>query len=108
MASLYAIIADQSNGEFLTILFLGLIFLAVVLYKYDIIEKRQLRPTGLDKALIYSSAGIALFCGILLFGKLLFPDNVDSLLQLLGLRDALKSATLSFQTLVLGVMSLLI
>lgn len=107
MASLYALFADQSNGEFFTIMFLGLIFLAVVLYKNDVIEKRHLRPTGFDKALIYASGFIALFCGILLFGKLLFPDNVDTLLQLLGLRDALKSATLSFQSVVLGILGLL-
>ncbi|HAE39329.1 MAG TPA: hypothetical protein DCG57_11920 [Candidatus Riflebacteria bacterium] len=108
MASLYAFFANQSTAEFFTILLIGLVFLGVVLYKYDVIEKRHLRVSGFDKALIYSSIGITLFSAMLLFGKLLFPDNVDSLLLLLGLKDVLFAATMNFQALVLGVLGLLL
>ncbi len=106
MVELYKLCSDPSTAETFTILFFGLIFLAVTLYKHDIIKTLNQRPTGLDKTIIISSAGITIFCGILLFGKLLFPDNVDSLLQLLGLRDFLKSAAFTMQSFVLAILSL--
>ena len=106
MAELYKLFSDASTAETFTILFFGMIFLGVTLYKQDIIKTLNKRPTGFDKALIYTSAGITLFCGILLFGKFLFPDNVDSLLKMLGLSDFLKSAAFTLQSFVLGILSL--
>jgi len=107
MAELYKLCADPSTAETLTILFFGLLFLAVAVYKHDIIKRLNLRPSGFDKGLIYASAGISLFCGILLFGKLFFPDNVESLLQLLGLKDFVRSAAFTIQSVILAILGLL-
>ncbi len=107
MAELYKLCSDPSTAETFTILFFGLIFLCVALYKYDIIKRLNLRPSGFDKGLIYVSAGISLFCGILLFGKLLFPDNVESLLMLLGLKDFVRSAAFTMQSVILAILGLL-
>ncbi len=107
MAELYKFFADQSTAEFFAILFLCLLFLGVVLYKYDVIDKRHLTPTGFDKVLIYSSIGITLFCGMLLFGKLVFPDNVEDLLRSLGLKGPLGTVTMNLQAIILGILGLL-
>jgi len=106
MVELYKLFADQSTAETFTIFFFGMMFLAVTLYKHDIIKRLNLRPTTLDKWIIYISAGIAIFCGILLFGKMLFPDNVESLLKMLGLFDFVKSATFTMQSVVLSLIGL--
>ncbi|PKL46089.1 MAG: hypothetical protein CVV42_17550 [Candidatus Riflebacteria bacterium HGW-Riflebacteria-2] len=108
MIELYKLCSDTSTAETLTILFFGLIFLGVTIYKHDIIQRLNLKPTGFDKGIIYVSAGITLFCGILLFGKLLFPDNVDSLLKALGLSDFVKSAAFTLQSAVLSILGLFI
>lgn len=108
MAELYKLFADQSSAETLMFLFAGLLFLAVALYKYDIMKRLSLRPTGFDKALIYITGGIALFCGFLVFGKLIFPDNVESLLEVLGLKNSMRSLTFSFQEVVLSIIGLLL
>lgn len=107
MAELYKLCSDPSTAETLTILFFGLLFLCVALYKHNIMQQLNQRPTGFDKTLLYSSIGISLFCGILLFGKMLFPDNVDSLLVMLGLSDFVKSAAFTMQTVLLAIIALL-
>ena len=108
MHELYRVIADPDNGEMLTLIFFGLIFLAYLLFKRDVIDKQLLTPTGFDKAQMYASAAIAFFCGIILFGKIFVPKNAEDLLSILGLSDFLKNLTLNFQAIVLGLLGLLL
>ncbi|MBU1106765.1 MAG: hypothetical protein KKB51_08880 [Candidatus Riflebacteria bacterium] len=107
MYTLYKIIADPEYGEILTLISLGLFFLAYLLFKGDDLQKRQVEPTNFDRVQLLTSGIIAFFCGVLVFGKIFVSQNTEDLLVILGLSDFLNKLTINFQALVLGFLGLL-
>ncbi len=101
MMTLYSIIAAPDYAELLTLIMVILICAGYVSFVLSNAKKLDKDLTGFETVLVYTLGILAFVSGGTVFGKLFFPDNAESLLELLYLKEPLKSLTQTVQIILL-------
>jgi len=101
MMTLYSIIASPENAELLTLIMVVLICAGYISFVLSNAKKLDKDLSSFETVLVYTLGILAFVSGATVFGKLFFPANAESLLELLYLKEPLKSLTQSFQLILL-------
>jgi len=97
MHDLYRFVSDPWIAEILTLITFGLVCLGYLSFVWSNSKRLNIRLSTLDWAQIYFLGLLVFLTGVILLGKLIVPKNADDLLDLLGLEQILRYATLRFQ-----------
>jgi len=101
MMTLYSIIASPDYAELLTLIMVVLVCAGYISFVLSNAKKLDKDLSGFETILIYTLGILAFVSGATVFGKLFFPANAESLLELLYLKEPLKSLTQSVQVILL-------
>lgn len=101
MMTLYSIIASPDYAELLTLIMVVLVCVGYISFIMGNAKNLNKDLTGFETVLVYTLGILAFVSGATVFGKLFFPANAESLLELLYLKEPLKSLTQNFQILLL-------
>ena len=104
MSSLFTFVASYQNAEYLTIITIGLAILAYLSFIWGNANRLNVRLTLFQWTQIYVLGTMLFLCSVILLGKLIVPDNADSLLDLLHLNGFLHKATLQYQQVLLAIL----
>lgn len=101
--TLYSLIADPEWAEILTLVTISLLCLAYASFVWGNAKQQNKRLSTGEWTMVYGLGMISFLSGILVFGKFVVPQNVDSLLETLRLDQALKYITQKFQAILISI-----
>ncbi|HNS08948.1 MAG TPA: hypothetical protein PKN29_04560 [Candidatus Ozemobacteraceae bacterium] len=104
MMTLYSIVATPDYAEFLTLIMVILVCTGYISFMYGNAQRLGNDLSGFETMLVYVLGTLIFVSGTTIFGKLFFPANAESLLNLLYLKEPLNSLTLNFQIFLLTVL----
>ena len=107
MYELFGIFSSVENAQMITLLVLGVLGLIWSGFVWENAKSMHKHVTMPQWIQIYGSAGVTLFCGMILLGMFIAPENADALLDLLYLRDPLLWITHHIQSVVLWMLRVL-
>ena len=108
MYTIYSLIADPEWAEIATLLILGLTALGYLSFVWGNAHRLNTRLTNFQWAKVYILGFFVFFCGIIIFGKFIVPENTDSLMQTLGTDYVLEWITSYVQAVLLAILRPLI
>lgn len=104
MVELYNILANPENGEIFTLITVALLCFAYLSFVWGNNQRLGNDLTTFEWGQIYILGIIVFLCGVTVFGKFIFPENIDLFLGMFGLDSALNYLTVRFQAIVLGIL----
>ena len=107
MMTLYSIVATPDYAELLTLTMVILVCVGYISFLYGNAQRLGNDLSGFETALVYLLGTLVFVSGTTIFGKLFFPANAESLLNLLYLKEPLNSLTQHFQIFLLTVLKML-
>ncbi|HOI91123.1 MAG TPA: hypothetical protein PLK28_11485 [Candidatus Rifleibacterium sp.] len=107
MMTLYSIVATPDYAELLTLTMVILVCVGYISFLYGNAQRLGNDLSGFETTLVYLLGTLVFVSGTTIFGKLFFPANAESLLNLLYLKEPLNSLTQHFQIFLLTVLKML-
>lgn len=108
MLTLYGIVADLDNAEIITMLSFVILSVAYLYNMYKNVGLIGRRFSTWEWIQIYA-LGFLIFLSLSFsFAKLVFPENADKLMSVLGLDGILNFLTVKYQSILLAIIRTMI
>jgi hypothetical protein len=108
MSEIYGVFQSLENCRIVTLILAVLFCLAWIQWITDNAEKENRKVAGFAWVQCFFAGFVAFLSGVLVFGGLFFPENAESLLDLLRIRPFLDNLSQFVQHLLLSLIKLLI